>query len=110
MTEIKFSATAEGVELRVVGHANYNPGHDIVCAAVSMLVNTYASLVEDYSNVMDLQEMKVNAGEVIIRYRDVKSEEAADELNNYNAFVIRGSKMLQEGFPDYVSFTCLLEN
>ncbi|MBQ2807320.1 MAG: ribosomal-processing cysteine protease Prp [Clostridia bacterium] len=38
----------EGYCLEVIGHANYATGDDIVCAAVSALVESLAAYLEEY--------------------------------------------------------------
>ena len=45
MTKILWAETADICCIRAEGHAGYNPGNDIVCAAISALMQTlYAGL------------------------------------------------------------------
>lgn len=45
MTEIRWAETADICYIRAEGHAGYNPGNDIVCAAISALMQTlYAAM------------------------------------------------------------------
>lgn len=45
MTEIRWAETVDICYIRAEGHAGYNPGNDIVCAAISALMQTlYAGL------------------------------------------------------------------
>lgn len=40
MTEVTFRKLNKGYEVIIEGHANYNPGNDIVCSACSVLAYT----------------------------------------------------------------------
>lgn len=46
MTRARFSRHGDALALRVTGHADYAPGHDVVCAAASALVCTLAAALE----------------------------------------------------------------
>lgn len=35
-------------EIRLTGHANFNPGNDIVCSAVSMLAYSYIAFLKNH--------------------------------------------------------------
>lgn len=48
MIEANAYRTAQGYCLEVVGHADYACGDDIVCAAVSALVESLAAYLEEY--------------------------------------------------------------
>ena len=48
MIEASAYQTSQGVCLEVVGHADYACGDDVVCAAVSALVEALAAYLEEY--------------------------------------------------------------
>ena len=50
MIEASAYRGSEGYCLEVIGHANYASGDDIVCAAVSALVESLAAYLEEYDS------------------------------------------------------------
>ena len=50
MIEASAYRTGEGYCLEVVGHADYACGNDVVCAAVSALVESLAAYLEEYDD------------------------------------------------------------
>lgn len=51
MIKIKIEETSEHIHIEVKGHANYNViGQDIVCAAVSALLQTLCYSLEELTN------------------------------------------------------------
>ena len=83
-----------GVSIK--GHAGYAPhGQDVVCAAVSALVQGF------YLSVMELTHDKIKAemkpGEAVIQYGDLSKEAT---LLVSSLFV--GLKMIADEFPDCV--------
>lgn len=58
--------------IEVTGHANYAPpGFDIVCAAVSTLVDTLVASVEDLTD--DRIKEDLQPGRAVIRYGDLSA-------------------------------------
>ena len=101
MTEIVIQELEnKGYDIKVKGHAEYNPGNDIVCSAISQLICTYASLVEDHKEEMKLNKLHLNTGDVHINFEKC----IQDVIYLYTAFIIRGFKMLEDAFPDNVEF------
>lgn len=84
-------------KITVAGHAGYNPGNDIVCAAVSTLTNNLI-----YS-ILDLTETPlkcdIKAGDTIIEYKTEELTKEAELL--INSFFI-GLNGVMGSFPDYV--------
>lgn len=50
MIEASAYRASEGYCLEVIGHAEYAAGNDIVCAAVSALVESLAAYIEEYDS------------------------------------------------------------
>lgn len=50
MIEASAYASGEGYCLEVIGHADYACGDDVVCAAVSALVESLAAYLEEYDD------------------------------------------------------------
>lgn len=48
MIEANAYASAQGYCLEVIGHAEYAGGDDVVCAAVSALIEALAAYLEEY--------------------------------------------------------------
>lgn len=80
----------------VKGHANYaEPGKDIVCAGVSVLVQTLIKSIEDLTE--DKIETDIKPGLAIIKYRNL-SEESKTMVDSF--FI--GVCQIAEEYPEYV--------
>ena len=51
MIEATAAQCAQGYSLEVIGHAEYACGNDVVCAAVSALVESLAAYLEEYDEL-----------------------------------------------------------
>lgn len=80
----------------VEGHAGYSPpGSDIVCAAVSALLQTTARSIRDLTT--DHIECQLEPGKGIVRYEDL-SERGQLLIDSF--FI--GICMIADEYPDYV--------
>jgi uncharacterized protein YsxB (DUF464 family) len=69
MIDIKISSN----QITVSGHAGHAPpGYDIVCAAVSTLVQTLAASIEELTG--GRIEHDIQHGSAVIRYKDLTAE------------------------------------
>ena len=92
MIEIKQTNNAIMVE----GHANYAPiGKDIVCSAISSLVQTLIRSIEKLTE--DKIEYDMQPGKVHIKHGDL-SDSAKLLINSF--FI--GAKMIAENYPENV--------
>lgn len=83
--------------LTVTGHANYaEPGKDIVCAGVSVLVQTLIQSIEDLTT--DKIQYSISPGTVDIKHGDL-SKDAQLLVSSF--FV--GVQMIADEYPDNVS-------
>jgi len=89
------AAKRENHVISVVGHANFDlSGHDIVCAAVSALVQSFASAMNEWDDF--------DSGEVIIDTEcDIYDEYAHGCLD----MLMEGLRMIEDVYPDYLSVT-----
>ena len=82
--------------ISVKGHANYDkPGRDIVCAAVSVLLQTFTASVEELTG--DIINAEFQPGNALIRYAALSPV----SLYLLNSFTI-GVEMIAENYPDNV--------
>ena len=80
----------------VVGHAGFAPhGQDIVCAAVSALLQTFEASVKDLTT--DEIKCVISAGNAVMRYGNLSG--TAQTL--LDSFFI-GCRMIAETYPDNV--------
>lgn len=106
MTEIKIVIDESENEYIILlsGHAGYNPGNDIVCSAISQLICTYASLISEQRENIDLYELHMGEGNVVIRFACKRNRMYISAITE---FIERGFKMLEGQYPEYVR--CRLE-
>lgn len=87
-------------ELHVAGHAGAGPpGHDIVCAAVSVLVQTLAASIEAFTK--DVTCIRMYPGEAIINWRETPSKELALLIDS----CFLGLCEIAEANPMYITVT-----
>lgn len=104
MTEVKIEQNEIMVDIKVKGHAEYNPGNDVVCAAISNNVCTFYSLLLETD--LDILKQKILSGYVHIKY--IRKDNI---MNEYLKFIVRSFKMLEESYPENIKTNiCLLEN
>ena len=83
--------------LDVQGHADYDPGHDIVCAACSVLTETYFHAV--LKNVEKIASMYKHPGDCKMVFVTDKEGTVADTI--YQT-ILSGFKLLSYTYPDNV--------
>lgn len=91
---IAVSVRQDGIT--VTGHAGYaQPGHDIVCAAVSILTQNLIKSIEDLTD--EKIEYSISPGKADIRYGNL-SEKSKTLVDSF--FI--GICMIADEFPDHV--------
>lgn len=95
--------------LTVKGHAGAGPkGHDLVCSAVSTLVETLASwATEDPDNCLDEKTVELKDGEATIEAHTgiFGSIEAMPRFS----FVAYGLRNISGQYPEFVNFKAIIE-
>jgi uncharacterized protein YsxB (DUF464 family) len=82
--------------ITIKGHAQYAPhGQDIVCAAVSALVQTFVASVRELT--ADAIKADIAAGNVVIEYKSL----SAESKTLLGSFFI-GVRMIAETYPVHV--------
>ena len=94
MIDIKIFIKPKYFSMRIVGHAAYNPGNDIICAAVSTISQTFQRLYSEmgYSGTEDSGYSEVNG-------------ELTDDIKPLLKFAITGYEGLANAYPDNVSLS-----
>lgn len=81
-------------QINIVGHAYYaEPGKDIVCAAVTALVQSLISSLEELTD--SKIEYELSPGKAVINYKEL----SADAKLLISSFFL-GLKVIEEQFPD----------
>lgn len=102
MTTARFNRKGGGYDITITGHADFNPGLDIVCSAVSMLTYTLMQCLSDAEDKGCLTECSINtkSGDV---YISVKPEQFYRKLlENTVDTIITGFELLADKYPDNV--------
>lgn len=94
MTQVTYFRDVNAISVECSGHAGYaDIGSDIVCSAISILIQTLAdhleSLADYYDTYMDNGYMWIYAkGDAVELALDV---------------ILTGFNLLEENYPDYIS-------
>ena len=103
MIKIEMMDTDKGYSLAASGHAGYAPaGQDIVCAAVSVLVQTLANKVDAAARSGRLLMSCVQHGETFVVQALPKPGPNALMVASWFDFVEEGLRALAEAYPDNV--------
>lgn len=89
MTNITIKEEKDKVIIDLIGHAGYNPGNDVVCAAISILTYT---LLNELANSKVPFKHKVSPGKVHIETKRIPAIRT----------VITGWRLLEEAYPEHV--------
>lgn len=109
MTRVLIKNVKGYFRLRIEGHAGYGyalglpKGHDIVCAAVSILGQTAMQCMIDLGEeqAIVIQKMQRKAGMIDIRV--LPGSKAQERLEHMVYPIQRGFELLQETYPDFIS-------
>ena len=103
MIKVKMMDTDKGYSLAVSGHADYAPeGQDIVCAVVSVLVQTLANKVDAAARSGRLLASCVQHGETFVVQALPKPGPNNLMVASWFDFVEEGLRALAEAYPDNV--------
>lgn len=103
MIKVEMMDTDKGYSLAVSGHADYAPeGQDIVCAAVSVLVQTLANKVDAAARSGRLLTSCVQHGETFVVQALPKPGPNNLMVASWFDFVEEGLRALAEAYPDNV--------
>jgi uncharacterized protein YsxB (DUF464 family) len=92
----RYEPSVPEFELTVTGHAGYNPGNDIVCAAVSCLTQSLAAYLDRRDLHAELSECEIGRGCAIIRVQcDMQAREAMLLFQT-------GAELLAQTYPEHV--------
>ena len=108
MTTVKMTNTNGYFRLEISGHAGYGSdhgleqGHDIVCAAVSMLGQTAVRAIEDMAEAGEVMigELHLAPGE--IRIRATAKGKSVAKMRDRMAVIETGFRLLAVSYPKYV--------
>ena len=94
------SITITPESLSVQGHAGYNAGNDIVCAAVSALVQTFEVSAKEFTT--DCIKSSLQDGCAVIAWPRAPTRELKLLIDSFTL----GLMQVSAAYPDNVSITC----
>lgn len=104
MIRVKFEIEDESIRMRVTGHAGYGRmGKDIVCSAVSVLVQTLGESIFQLGMMGKLAAepaVQMDGGRAFIECRP--NEDSTEQVLNWFAFVQTGMSLLADAYPQCV--------
>ena len=86
--------------LSVQGHAGYNPGNDIVCAAVSALVQTFEASAREFTT--DEINSFMQDGDAVISWPRAPTKELSLLIDS----ICLGLFRMAESYPENIEVTC----
>ena len=103
MIKVEMMQTDKGYSVAASGHADYAPkGQDIVCAAVSVLLQTLANKVEEAARQKQLESSCVQHGESFVVQAKPSGGMTGIMVAAWYDFVEEGLSELAGQYPDHV--------
>ena len=91
MTVAKAYEADEMYTIEIEGHAGYNPGNDIVCSAVSTLIQTFAASAENHVGGSTIVACELGSGHAKVSIKGCSAL--------YRSCVL-GLTMIGNSYPD----------
>ena len=88
------------VSISVCGHAGYNPGNDIVCSAVSALVQTFEASAREFTE--DGIQSTLRDGDAVISWPRAPTRELSLLIDS----LYLGLCMMAESYPENITVSC----
>lgn len=103
MTEIRWAETADICCIRAEGHAGYNPGNDIVCAAISALMQTLYAGLDSVCHAM-VAERHSDGKMFVVAYKEGAGKR---EIETLFRGILCGLTLIAEEYADCVEMGAL---
>lgn len=103
MTVAEFKRDGATYEANITGHAGYNPGQDIVCAACSSLAYTLLNAAMRAADSGDLSEASYKEDDGALLVRVCAKDHAVDRIDAIWETIAGGYAILAERYPDNVA-------
>lgn len=98
MTKILWAETADICCIQAEGHAGYNPGNDIVCAAISALMQTLYAGLDSVCHAM-VAERHSDGKMLVVAY---KGGDRKREIETLFRGILCGLTLIAEEYADCV--------
>lgn len=107
MITITIEKNKDKYMLTAKGHSGYCPGSDIVCAAVSALLQTLAQRVmkEFAAGRLKSKNIRLKSGDSVIKYAG-----ATHTMNEIAGSIEDGLSGIQESFPENLKISYITPN
>lgn len=106
MTEIRWAETADICYIRAEGHAGYNPGNDIVCAAISALMQTLYAAMDSVCHAM-VAERHSDGKMLVVAYKEGSRKR---EIETLFRGILCGFELIAEEYADCVRMERLMHD
>lgn len=106
MTKAIFKQNGNIFRVKFEGHAEFNPGNDIVCAACSVLMCALYNNLIDYANagLIKVIESKRDEKTGFLYIRFKAKDGVAGYIEAAVKVIARGFELLKAEYPDNVDF------
>lgn len=102
MTLMRIREDTETVQIDVEGHAGYNPGNDIVCAAISTMCYALINRLQIMYGHNELADLIVIDDPGDFHITVVKNHGSRQKWYYTREFFVTGMEMIAEQYPDYL--------
>jgi len=104
MIEVRYKKDKGSYEIHLKGHADYNPGNDIVCAAASNLIYTLAAAVANIHDTLITTEVMIGKGDTKVK-TTIKCEDIRSKVATMYETILIGYWQLEANYKANVRVT-----
>lgn len=105
MTTAKLYNDKHVTILEIKGHADFNPGNDVVCAAISAVTYNLINVVREFvqEGKADILELTEESGHIRFDFK-MESVRPLEIITNY---ALTGLEMIAEQYPEHLEVITL---
>lgn len=101
MVEVTFIMGHYGFEtMKLVGHADYNPGNDVVCAGISALSQALVGTLQNIN--AQFRTKTVESGNIFIEIDPFSDESAQKVVDTVFLTCLVGLLQIEKQYPDHI--------
>lgn len=105
MVEISFVKGPYGFEImKLVGHAEYNPGNDVVCAGISALSQALVGTLQNMSGI-NYRNKIVESGNILIEINPFADKSVQKIVDAVFLTCLIGMLQIEKVYPGYLKVT-----
>lgn len=107
MVEVTFTKGSHGFEgMKLLGHAEYDPGNDVVCAGISAVSQALVGTLQNLKNIVFRTKI-IESGNILIETGIFLDENVQRVVDAMYLTCFIGLLQIEQGYPEYLKVSQL---